>query len=345
MEEFENMFNMEDLKLQPATMDQIITKPEDDKTSEENNKLELSTEDVDKSKENKTEENTDKTPPSESNDDSSSFSVFANLLKEEGVLSLDDEELKEVKTSADLVELVKKQIEKSKFENLSESQKRYLEAVDAGIPQAEFEKLEKQLTQLEKIDDDTLENNQQARFDIIAYELIANGFSKEKAVEFANRSIKLGTDVEDSKESLMNLIKIKTEEYKTSLMQKKEENKISLEDLKKSIDSKENILKDIKMSPKLKEDLFNILSVKVDTDELGKPINELNKWRKESGLEGEIILGAIYQLTNKFQNLGKILDVSKSKAALELEKKLKQTEMNEVGTTLKLGKDEFRINI
>ncbi len=339
----DELFNLSDLNLQEGTIDQII-KQEPDKEEETGDLTLTNTVEDNTEKEPKTEE-TDKTPTSESNDDSSSFSVFANLLKEEGVLSLEDEDFKSVKTSADLVELVKKQIEKSKFENLSESQKRYLDAVEAGIPQAEFEKLEKQLSQLEKIDDATLESNQQARFDVIAYELIANGFTKEKAVEFANRSIKLGTDIEDSKEALTNLIKIKTEEYKSSLTQKKEDNKISLEELKKTIDSKDIILKDIKMTPKEKEKLYNILSLKVDTDEQGRPVNELNKWRKDAGLEGEIILGAIYQLTNKFQNLGKILDVTKSKAAQELEKKLKQVDMNDMNNSLKLGKDEFRINI
>lgn len=145
MEEFESMFNIDDLKLESSTIDKIIENKSDTNTEDEDNKsddLTLGNTVDDKStNENKTEEN-DKTPSSESNDDSSSFSVFANLLQEEGVLSLDDEELKNVKSSADLVELVKKQIEKSKFENLSESQKRYLDAVEAGIPQAEFEKLE-----------------------------------------------------------------------------------------------------------------------------------------------------------------------------------------------------------
>jgi len=336
----DDLFSFEDLKLEPSTLSQITNSFEDEPIQEEpKEELQEQKEEI------KTEPENKETPSSESTEDSSTFSVFANLLKEEGVISLEDEELKAIKTSNDLIEAVKKQIEKSKFENLSESQKRYLEAVQAGIPQSEYEKLEKELNQLEKIDDEVLSKNTQARFDLIAYDYIAKGIDKDKAVELANRSIKLGTDIDDAKEALASLIKIKSEQYKNSIVTKQTENKVSLEELKTKIESKDTILKDVKLTPKQKTDLFNLVSTKVDADESGQPINEFNKWRKDNGVEAEIILGAIYQLTNKFQNLGKILEVSKSKASLELEKRLKSNEMTDMNNSLTLGNKTFDINI
>ena len=319
----EEYFNINDLNLEESTLSTILNqepiKDEDQVSSEQSNEKD----DIENDNIENIEE-IDNAPSSESQEDSSTFSVFANLLKEEGVFSLEDDELKNIKTSKDLVEAVKNQIEKSKYNNLSASQKRYLESVDAGIPQSEFEKLEKQLNSLEKITDDTLNENKQARFDLIAYDYIEKGISKEKAIELANRSIKLGTDIEDAKEALESLIKIKSEEYKKTILSRKEENEVSLEKLKEEINKKDFILEQIKQTPKQKEELFNLLSTKVDTDELGQPLNALNKWRKDNKLEAEIILGAIYLQTNKFKNLGKILEVSKSKAALELENKLRQ---------------------
>jgi len=348
----EEFFNLEELKLEESTLDQIMNKhipteeakietveddkPEGDEPKEEDNKEKT---------ENK-EKVIDKTPSSTKKEDSSTFSVFAKSLKEEGVISLEDEDVEDVSSYEDLKNLIVKQIESSKFENLSESQKRYLEAVEAGIPQKDFEAIEKQLNQLESIDEDILKENTQARFDLIAYDYIEKGIPKEKAVELANRSIKLGTDLEDAKEALESLIKIKSEEYKTTILKTKESNEVSLTKLKEAIDSKDFILKDVKQTPKQKENLYNMLSTKVDTDDLGQPLNELNKWRKDNKLEAEIILGALYLHTNKFKDLGKILDTAKSKSAQELERKLKQTEMTNVqnDVTFQSG-EKFTINI
>lgn len=341
----DELFSLDELKLSPGSLNQILNNEdnqEEDKTLEPELKQEDKTE-------TKTEpEKEIKTPSSESQEDSSTFSVFATLLKEEGVISLDEEEIKAVNTVEDLKEVIKKQIENSKFENLSESQKRYLQSVEAGIPQAEFEKVEKELNQLEKITDEVIEKNTQARFELIAYDFINKGFSKEKAIEYANRSIKLGTDIDDAKDALGNLIKVKQEEFKKTVDTKQEQNKVTLDELKSKIDKTDTILKDVKLTPKQKTDIFNIVSTKVDTDEIGQPINEFNKWKKDNGAEAEILLGALYHLTNKFQNLGKILDTTKSKASQELEKKLRQNEFSETqqeGLSFGNGKMKYEINI
>lgn len=348
----DDIFNLDDLKLAPGTLNQILNvndnTPDPDKEKEEEKEVIINQED-DKQKETKTESEKEiKTPSSESQEDSSTFSVFATLLKEEGVISLDEEEIKGVKTVEDLKEVIKKQIENSKFENLSESQKRYLESVESGIPQAEYEKIEKELNQLEKINDEVIEKNTQARFELIAYDFINKGFSKEKAIEYANRSIKLGTDIDDAKDALNNLIKVKTEEFKKTVENKKEEHKVSLEELKSKIEKTDTVLKDIKLTPKQKQDIYNLVSTKVDADDAGQPINEFNKWKKEQGVEAEILLGALYHLTNKFQNLGKILDTTKSKSAQELEKKLRQNDTSELqqqGISFGNGSLKYDINI
>ena len=329
----EEYFNLGDLSLEESTMNQILNTEEekiDEPGSEESgdsNVIEAT-----ENKEDQAEQKEDKleTPSTEStDDDSSTFSVFANLLKEEGVFSLEDDEIGKIKTSTDLIEAVKKQIESSKFSNLSESQKRYLESIETGVPQAEFEVLERQLTNLEKISDQIIEDDRQTRFDLIAYDWMAKGISKEKAVDLANRSLKLGTDVDDAKEARLSLITVKTQEYKNSILSKQEEQKVSLEKLKEEIEKKDFILKDVKQTPRQKQALYDLLSTKVSTDEQGQPVNEFNKWRMDNKLEAEIILGAMYFKTNKFKDLGKILDVTKSKAARQLEDKLRQNEFSE----------------
>ena len=342
----EEIFNFEELNLTASSLQEIgLLKSEEEKEKTTDEELENKSEEEKEKENNKTDEDKPKSPSSE--DDSSTFSVFANVLKEEGVFNLPDEDLANIKTAKDLADAVKREIEESKFSNLTESQKRYLDAVEAGVPLKDFEVLEKQISSLETLKNTDLEAEEkiQERFDLIAYDFISKGFSEEKAVELANRSIKLGTDIEDSREALDNLIKVKAEEYKKIVSEKKEESKISLEKIKETIDSKESILKDIKITPKQKEALYDSLTLKVDSDEQGRPINEFNKWRRDNGLEAEIILGTIYQMTNKFQNLGKMLDVSKTKASQELEEKLRDSAEKRKDVPIKLGNGTFELDV
>lgn len=342
----EEIFNFEELNLTASSLQEIgLIKSEEEKEKTTDEELETKSEEEKEKENNKTDEDKSKSPSSE--DDSSTFSVFANVLKEEGVFNLPDEDLANIKTAKDLADAVKREIEESKFSNLTESQKRYLEAVEAGVPLKDFEVLEKQISSLETLKNTELDSEEkiQERFDLIAYDFISKGFSEERAVELANRSVKLGTDIEDAKEALDNLIRVKAEEYKKIVSERKEESKISLEKIKETIDSKESILKDIKITQKQKEALYDLLTLKVDTDEQGRPLNEFNKWRRDNGLEAEIILGTIYQMTNKFQNLGKMMDVSKTKASQELEEKLRDSAEKRKDVPIKLGNGTFELNV
>lgn len=342
-------FNLSDLNLEESTMDNILgnTVEEQEENPEQEQQENTDQKPGDEIDSDPNKEVKGKAPSFESQEDSSTFSVFANLLKEEGVISLEDEDLKNIKTSADLVEAMKKQIENSKYSGLTPSQVRYLEAAESGIPQSDYEKIEKQLSNLEKITDDVIEEDKRARFDLIAYDWIERGIDRDKAIELANRSIKLGTDIDDAKEALSSLIKYKSEEYKKTILSKQEDQKISLDRLKEEIEKKDFILKDIKQTPKQKADLYNMLSTKVDIDPSGQPVNEFNKWRQDNKLEAEIILGAIYMQTNKFKDLGNILQKSTSKAALALENKLRQNEVSDTvnsKTSFGLNKN-YEINI
>lgn len=350
MDEF---LNIGDLNLEESSLSEIMGSdyiaPEQEKEEDKNQELENnnSGQPSEEDKEKEIEgQKTPASPSAQTDENTSPFPDFANLLKEAGALSIEDEDLSKIQTADDLVNAVRKTIEDSKFANLSDSQKRYLESIEAGIPQKDYEVIEQQLAQLESITDEDIEGNDQIRFDLIAYDLINQGLSKEKAIEMANRSLKLGTDTDDAKEALDNLLKFKAEEFKKTITSKKEEVKISLEKVKESINAKDVILKDIKVTDKDKKELFDLVTLKVDSDELGQPLNEVNKWRKDKGLEAEIILAALYRATNKFESLGKILDTSKSQAALQLEKKLRQNEVRDLSDSFTLGnKQEYTIDV
>lgn len=290
------------------------TEPADDKTKQTNNNTQKS----------------NSTPPSFSDEDDSTILVFARMLNEEGVLPFDEEGLNSIKTVDDLKQQITtalaKHIEEKKYEGLNETQKRFLGAVEAGIPKNEFDELEKNLSVIEKLTPEILEQDDKARFNIIAMSYIQKGISKEQAIKIANASFQMQTDIEDAiqaRESLYGDLKAK---YENTVADKKEQHRISIEQLKTKIGETDAVLGNLKLTPKMKDDVFKSMTTKVDTDENGLPLNALDKWVKENPIDSKIILHALKVATNNFKDLGRLSTVAKNKAMSELESKLKQSE-------------------
>jgi hypothetical protein len=316
--------------------DEVIVKQDDiieekkefiDNTDDEKNKPEFANSQFEK----KNEE--DPLVP-ESKDSSSTISVLANYLKEEGVLSSELEGFDKIESLEDLKQLVAKQIESERFSDLSESQKRYLNAIESGAPVNEYEAMEKDIRALENISIDDLESDQQLRFDIITNDLINSGLSEEKAVAMANRSFELGKDQDDAKESIQSLYKKSVENFNAKMTEKKEVTRVSLEDTKKLVESKDFVMGDMKLSKENKAEIFKMMTTQVDTTPEGIPVNQFNKWRQENGVEAEIILNALFINTNGFKNLGDIKAQVGSKTAQELEKRLRSIEAEEIRNTI-----------
>jgi hypothetical protein len=283
------------------------------------------------------EEKKEGTPASENNDSSSTISVLANYLKEEGVFSSDLEGLDKVNSIAELKDIIAKQVAVSRFSDLSPSQIRYLESIESGIPLNEYEQLQKEVSDLESITTADIEENQELRFNIIAQDLIQSGLSKEKAVGMANRSIESGKDIEDAKESIKSLHERTVQKFKETVNSKKEEKQATLAEVKTLIDSKTSVMGDITLSKADKENIFKTMTTQVDTTPQGLPLNQFEKWRSENGIEAEFILSALYVSTDGFKNLGTIKTEVKSSAARQLEEKLRSVDKEELGASLNSG--------
>jgi len=285
------------------------------------------------------EEKKEETPDSENNDSSSTISVLANYLKEEGVFSSEIEGLDKVKSIEDLKNIIAKQVETSRFSDLSEPQRRYLESIESGIPLNEYEQLQREVSNLESISVEELEDPeaQELRFNIIAQDLIQAGLPKDKAVDMANRSIESGKDIEDAKESIKSLYSRAVENFKNTVNTKKEEKQASLAEVKALVESKTSIMNDIVLSKEDKEKIYKTMTTQVDTTPEGMPLNQFEKWRADNKLEAEIILNALYVSTNGFKNLGVIKTEAKSSAAKQLEEKLRSIDKEELGNSLNSG--------
>jgi len=274
----------------------------------------------------------EQTPSSESKDSSSTISVFANYLKEEGVLSSELEGFEKIDSLEDLKNLVMKQIESEKHSNLSESQKRYLDSIESGLPLNEYESMEKELNWIEAIGLEELQSDEsgQLRFDIMVMDLVESGLTEEKAVALANRSFELGKDKDDATESIQSLYDKKVVAYNSSISNKKEEKQATIEDVRKTIDAKESVMGDIKLTKESRGEILKLMTTQVDTTPEGNPLNAFGKWRRENGVEAEIILNALYHNTNGFKNLGEIKTKVSNASAKALEDRLRSIDREEL---------------
>jgi hypothetical protein len=295
----------------------------------------------------KTETKTGDAPLPEGQDDSS-FSVFAKYLKEEGVLSdmIDSETLEGVKSIEDLKNIVKTQIEKSRYSDLTETQRRYLESVESGIPLSDLQEIEQNLGSLKTIDKEVLAQDVQLRFDLIVTDLIESGFEEERATAMAQRVVDSKEDEAEAETAIANMIKRREEDYKALLKEGKEKKISTLKEVEEFVNSKkEKVLESIELDDAQRKEVYNLMVNQVDTTENGAPVNAFAKWRKEKGLEAEFILNALYLHTNGFKNLGSIENQVASSSAKRLEELLKGNESKEITDALSSGASKGKLTL
>jgi len=368
------MFNLEDLNVKEESLN-ILEQPskiiENTETNINNpvtgtegdppdgTEIEIKEEIEDEKKETDTEETKGKLPPVSDAKDSSHSTLYtlAKHLKEEGVLYL-DEDIEKVESLADLKALVIKSNEQAKFAGLNDSQKRYHEALESGIPRQEFENVEKEIQAYKGITEDAIEKDANLRFEINALDLISKGLDKEKAIKLAKLAVQDEGNVDETKEALKNLIELKTNKFKTLVEESNKQTELTLTEIKDAVYNKKTLLEN-PLNDITKNKLFDLMTTKVETGEDGKSLNKLQKWQKDNPIEANLVLNYMFLMTNEGKDLGLIKKGSTSIAAKELEKKLKSMSFDETGaliipdqmvnkaksTTAFSGTDDLTINI
>ena len=234
---------------------------DDNKTNEDNKTTEVNVEElftepesVGREKNNKEEQE----DPSSDDDGASPnfFSSIAAALVDEGVFpDLDDDELAQIKGPEDFRDLIDKQIKNG----IEESQKRVLDALNAGIEPTEIQNYERVISYLDSIDDVALEDEsdkgENLRKNIIYQDFINRGFSKERATKEVEKSFRAGTDIEDAKESLTGNKDFYKGQYNDLIKEGKEaeakeakKQKEQAEELKKSILVEKKVFGDIEIA-------------------------------------------------------------------------------------------------
>lgn len=283
----------------------------------------------------------------ESSDSSNNdfFSSIATAFVVEGILpNLDDDSIKKVKTAEDLRKVIDDHIKSE----LDEKQKRVLEALDNNIQPDEIKQYETVINNLNNVSEDFLreesDNAANARKSLIYQDYINRGFSEDRAKREVEKSIKSGTDIEESIEALASNKDYYTESYNDVIEEARKSKNKELEDTKrKSEEIKKNLMDgrttffgDLNPDKATRQKIYDNITKPVYKDkETGRMLTAVQKYEKDHGQEFYAKIGILYTLTDGFENLN---GLTKDKVKKEikrgfkdLESKIKHTDRSSYG--------------
>lgn len=272
------------------------------------------------------------------------YSSIAEAMVDEGFFSDFQDDVKECKSAADLIELVKKQTQSQ----LDETQKRVNEALENGVQPSEISKAERTLKYLksitnEHINDDS-DNGVHLREQLIYNDYLSKGFSDKKARELTKRAFDAETDKEDAQEALESYKNTIQGNYDKLLNDAREaKKKLEEEDTQRRNTLKEKILNDKKafgdteLNQATRQRIYDIATKPHRKDkESGEYLTELELFEQEHPVEFLMNVAYYYAMTDGFKSNGKITKAAErqvTKAGLKkLEQVINGTQRNSDGS-------------
>lgn len=268
------------------------------------------------------------------NDTEKLYSSLANEFKAKGVLSSLDLEKEKITSMEDINKAIEKEIES----RLTDKQKLINEAIKVGAPADEVSRQLESIEKLKSIPESHVikEENFEFRRNVIAQDFINKGFSKEKAIAFAQRSIDSGDDIEDATVALKEIIDHEQSLLDESINSKKTQESEAITKIKEYIGKDEEIIPGVKLTTAQKEEFFNQV-----TNDLGNKENAFIKAQKQDPLGSRMKLEALFYLTKGLKDFSVFSNTAKSKASNELESLLRGANFTEEGRINTNVKDEL----
>lgn len=262
------------------------------------------------------------------------YHSLAGLLHEKGVLSsVDESSIKDINDPETLVNAIKDQIKAEEFRDLTDQQKIVLNDMRAGVEPDTASKFKEAMDKLDAITEDVMQNDKQARFDLIYQDFRSRGFDHEKAERYSNRSFETKEDKQDAQEARDNLkrtvknnydsIKQKEIDAKDTALKSIEEDR---EKLKERILKTPEVMEGVDVNEGLRHEVYDEMNKIVSTNpETGKPENALQKLQRESPVDYSHKLYYLWKVTNGFKDLGYFGRRKNTSATKNLESALRQS--------------------
>jgi len=251
----------------------------------------------------------------------SPLSSLANALFKDGVLTnLKEEEIKTIKTADDFAAVFEKEIQS----RIDEKARRIDEALNLGVEPSEIKKNENLIQYLNGISEDTIkeetEQATQLRMNLIVQDFMNKGFTQERAIKEANKSVAAGSDIDDALEALesnkthfnkqysdlINTAKKEQEEYKQTIIQRDT-------DVKENILKNEKLFADMNVTPAIRKLAVENIQKPVFTDKEGNKFSAIQKYEKENPVDFLSKVALFYTITDGFTNIDKITSNTKGK--------------------------------
>lgn len=281
----------------------------------------------------------------------SPFPSLAKAFKEDGILSnLTEEELKKIKTGEDFSTAIENEVK----HRLDEKNKRVSEALELGVAPTKIKQSEDVINYLESLTTEILEDETEKgvniRSNLIVQDFLNKGFTQERAVKEAKKSIAAGTDLEDAMEALESNKEYYKKEYSdiiNTAKQEAEEHKKRVQtirtDIKNIILNEKEVFENLKLTDNIKKQAIESIQKPVFTDPEGNQYSAIQKYEKENPAEFMAKLGIIYTITDGFKNLEKITSMQKAKLKKSAISELESTLLN--NSSLDNGNVSFANNL
>ena len=286
----------------------------------------------------KTEDNNSGKSPSQNAKASDSptdnkIATLAKALTEKGILSEIPEDFDG--TVEGLLGLVGGEVNtgiQSYKDSLPEAVRKVIDNYEEGVPLDRTIANQSRQVEYKSITTESIDSNIELQKRLVAQDLINRGYSEEKIskrLEMFENNESLMEEARDAHSTLLQ-----AEEYREIEMKKnaaanskrrEDDNRKTLEDIRSSIDTSEEIVPGMKLNKTSRDKLYSSLTSPVDKDANGNPMNAVAATRAKDVLKFETTLHYLHQLGVFGGDWSKLTKVAKSSASKELEALLDNT--------------------
>ena len=258
------------------------------------------------------------------------YSNLAAEFKAKGVLP--ELDVTKIRSLADIEEAIKGRIDSG----LTDRQKRIEEAQNSGAPADE---VSVKLNTIEKLKSVTPEfikddNNIEFRRTAIIQDALSKGYSEERAVVMAQRSIDGGTDAEDAEFAVASLIKAEEASVEKIINEAKANEQKSLDDVKNYIDNTKEVIPGFELTDSQKDELYNQI-----TTDLGNKDNAFIQAQKKDPIGSRIKLEAIFYLTKGLTDFSVFGQKTETKISNNLENLIRGAKFTSSGAVETINPD------
>lgn len=308
--------------------------------------------DEEKVKQNTTKQEEQRIEPT-NNQQSVDFSSIAKQFADEGILELNDEEVKDADS---FKSLIKKAIENG----IDEKTKRVSELLDMGADSKDIKEFEDTIEYLHGIQSEDIlaegEDGDNLRRRLIMQDLINNGVDEQEAVTKVKEIFKKGSDITEAKKALQankdyfqKAYKEMAEEQRKKADEWDKSVQKQTEELKTSIMSDDKFLGELDIDEKIKKQaLANLSEPKYKDKQSGQMLTAIQRYERENKTEFLKNLGLVFTLTDGFKNMDKLVNKAVKRRVNNeisgIEDLLKNPSGSDASLSMVTGANDNRLN-